>query len=100
MICREVKRNRLIDIVRQIQQADISVIGNFIFGLPDDDLETMSQTLALAAELNCEFANFYSAMAYPGSPLYAMAIRNGPASRSVLAAAMVSARPPATMTAV
>jgi anaerobic magnesium-protoporphyrin IX monomethyl ester cyclase len=64
----------IIDIVRQIQQAGISVIGNFIFGLPDDDVATMQETLKLATELNCEFANFYSAMAYPGSPLYQMAI--------------------------
>ena len=64
-------------IVEQIQQAGINVIGNFIFGLPDDDLETMQQTLDLALELNCEFANFYSAMAYPGSALYRMAIENG-----------------------
>ncbi len=62
------------EIVRQIQTAGISVIGNYIFGLPDDDLVTMRQTLDLAKELNCEFANFYSAMAYPGSPLYSMAV--------------------------
>lgn len=62
------------EIVRQIQTAGINVIGNYIFGLPDDDLETMRQTLDLAKELNCEFANFYSAMAYPGSPLYTMAV--------------------------
>jgi hypothetical protein len=37
----------------------------------------MEQTLKLAEELNCEFANFYSAMAYPGSPLYLMALKNG-----------------------
>lgn len=37
----------------------------------------MRQTLSLAKDLNCEFANFYSAMAYPGSPLYNMAVRNG-----------------------
>src|SRR5437667_443212 len=55
----------------------ICVIGNFIFGLPDDDVQTMQQTLDLALELNCEFANFYSAMAYPGSPLYLMAVQNG-----------------------
>ncbi len=67
----------IIDIVRQIQLAGINVIGNFIFGLPDDDLDTMRQTLDLASELNCEFANFYSAMAYPGSPLYQMAIEKG-----------------------
>lgn len=66
----------IVDIVNQIKKADINVIGNFIFGLPDDDLETMRQTLDLARGLNCEFANFYSAMAYPGSPLYHMAVQN------------------------
>jgi radical SAM superfamily enzyme YgiQ (UPF0313 family) len=70
-------QSEIIDIVRQIQTAGISVIGNYIFGLPDDDVETMQQTLKLATELNCEFANFYSAMAYPGSPLHRMAIEQG-----------------------
>lgn len=63
--------------VREIQAAGINVIGNYIFGLPDDTLESMQETLALAMELNTEFANFYSAMAYPGSPLYTDAIKNG-----------------------
>ena len=45
-------------------------IGNFIFGLPEDNLSSMQATLDLAVELNCEFANFYVAMAYPGSQLY------------------------------
>jgi radical SAM superfamily enzyme YgiQ (UPF0313 family) len=67
----------IIAIVRDIQKAGIFVIGNFIFGLPDDDLETMQQTLDLSKELNCEFVNFYSAMAYPGSPLYLQAVADG-----------------------
>ncbi len=65
------------DVVRAIQGAGINVIGNYIFGLPDDTLETMGQTLALAKDLNCEFANLYAAMAYPGSRLYAEAAKNG-----------------------
>jgi anaerobic magnesium-protoporphyrin IX monomethyl ester cyclase len=69
-------QSEIVDIVNQIKDADINVIGNFIFGLPDDDTETMRQTFELAAELNCEFANFYSAMAYPGSRLYNLAIEN------------------------
>ncbi|HLQ75925.1 MAG TPA: radical SAM protein, partial [Terriglobia bacterium] len=64
----------IVNIVRDIQNADINVIGNFIFGLPDDDLNSMRETMDLAVNLNCEFANFYSAMAYPGSPLYTMAV--------------------------
>jgi radical SAM superfamily enzyme YgiQ (UPF0313 family) len=64
----------IVEIVGQIKKADINVIGNFIFGLPDDDIATMRETLDLAKKLDCEFANFYSAMAYPGSPLYSMAV--------------------------
>ena len=65
------------DVVRRIQGAGINIIANYIFGLPDDSLERMQETFDLALELNCEFANFYSAMAYPGSPLYDDAIRLG-----------------------
>ena len=67
----------IVHIVGAIQAAGIHVIGNFIFGLPDDDRASMQQTLDLALQLNCEFANFYSAMAYPGSPLYAAALHKG-----------------------
>lgn len=73
------KRMRVQDVaqvVRTIQAAGIRVIGNYIFGLPDDTLATMQETLDMALELNCEFANFYSAMAYPGSKLYDLAQDN------------------------
>ena len=52
-------------------------MGNFIFGLPDDTLQTMQETLDLAKELNLEYINFYTAMAYPGSRLYFEAIEQG-----------------------
>ena len=64
----------IIKVVRDIQASGINVIGNYIFGLPDDTYESMEDTLALALEANCEFANFYCAMAYPGSKLYELAI--------------------------
>jgi len=61
------------EVVRMIQAQGINVLGNYMFGLPDDTQETMEETFKLAKELNCEFANFYSVMAYPGSALYAWA---------------------------
>jgi anaerobic magnesium-protoporphyrin IX monomethyl ester cyclase len=64
-------------VVKQVQAAGINVIGNYIFGLPEDDHDTMQATLGMAIDLNCEFANFYSAMAYPGSPLYSLAVSQG-----------------------
>jgi radical SAM superfamily enzyme YgiQ (UPF0313 family) len=61
--------------VRMTYEAGIHVAGNFIFGLPDDDRASLQQTYDLAAELNCEYANFYVAMAYPGSRLYEDSVR-------------------------
>lgn len=60
--------------VRKVQEAGIYVCGNYIFGLPDDTLESMQATLTMAKSLNTEWANFYCAMAYPGSNLYREAI--------------------------
>ena len=62
--------------LEEVRASGISVNANYIFGLPEDDMESMKATLDLALDLNCEFANFYSTMAYPGSPLYNIAIRN------------------------
>jgi anaerobic magnesium-protoporphyrin IX monomethyl ester cyclase len=65
------------DLVRRIQDHGINVIGNYIFGLPEDTVETMQDTLDLSIDLNCEFANYYSAMAYPGSKLFLDALKEG-----------------------
>lgn len=64
-------------VVKMTKDAGIYIMGNFLFGLPDDDMETMRETLDLAKELNCEYINFYAAMAYPGSKLYEESIANG-----------------------
>ena len=61
--------------IEAVRAAGINVIANYLFGLPEDDLETMQATLDLALELNCEFANFYCTMAYPGSQLYNIAVK-------------------------
>jgi radical SAM superfamily enzyme YgiQ (UPF0313 family) len=65
------------DIVKKIRDCGINVIGNYIFGLPEDDMSSMQMTLDLAIEMNTEEANFYSAMAYPGSPLHGLARKEG-----------------------
>ena len=71
---KEVSVLNQIDVIRG---AGINVGGNYIFGLPFDTQETMESTLNFALENPTEMANFYSAMAYPGSPLYAQARREG-----------------------
>ncbi len=64
-------------VVATIRNAGINVIANYIFGLPDDNYETMRETLDLALEMNTEEANFYCAQAYPGSKLHKEAIISG-----------------------
>jgi len=65
------------DVCATIGDAGINIISNYIFGFPDDNLETMQQTLDLALELNTEMANMYPCQALPGSPIYHTAKRNG-----------------------
>lgn len=61
--------------IEMTKAAGIYIIGNFIFGLPDDDLKTMQETLNMAKEFNFEYVNFYTTMAYPGSQLYEDALQ-------------------------
>ncbi len=70
-------QNVIREAVAMAHEAGMYVMGNFIFGLPDDDLGTMQETLEMTKELNLEYVNFYTAMAYPGSQLYEDAIRQG-----------------------
>ena len=71
------KEVNILDVMHDIQNAGINVAGNYIFGLPMDTKESMQDTLDFALENPSEMINFYSAMAYPGSPLYLEAKKKG-----------------------
>jgi anaerobic magnesium-protoporphyrin IX monomethyl ester cyclase len=73
---KHLRQSDIVGTVKAVQEAGINVIGNFMFGLRDDDERTMQATLDLALACLPDFANFYSTMAYPGSGLYAQAIKN------------------------
>lgn len=64
------------DVCKTINDADINIISNYIFGFPEDTRETMQETLNLALELNTEMANMYPCQALPGSPMYYTAKKN------------------------
>ena len=63
-------------VIELTHQAGIHVIANYMFGLPEDDKDSMEQTLKLAKDLNCEWINMCSTMAYPGSKLYFDCVEN------------------------
>jgi radical SAM superfamily enzyme YgiQ (UPF0313 family) len=66
--------DRAIELTRK---ADINIVGNFIFGLPEDTHETMQKTFDMAKQYLFEYANFYAAMAYPGTELHEQAKKDG-----------------------
>tara|TARA_R110002020_G_scaffold390499_2_gene600983 strand:- start:4505 stop:6040 length:1536 start_codon:yes stop_codon:yes gene_type:complete len=63
-------------VVNQIHEADINVMGNYIFGLPGDTHATMQKTLDLSKQLCTMGWNAYAAMPLPGSQLYKDAVQN------------------------
>jgi len=65
------------DVMRDVRHSGLNVISNYIFGFPEDNLETMQQTLDLALELCTEMVNMYPCQALPGSPLYNTAKQMG-----------------------
>ena len=71
------KQVNIREVVKNIKEAGIFVLGNYMFGFPEDNIKTMNETLDLSLELNCEHSNFYAAQALPGSPLYLFAKKQG-----------------------
>ncbi len=63
-------KKNMIEVRNMAKEADINVLGNFMFGLPEDNFDSMQETLDLATEMNCEFVNLYCTTAWPGSQLY------------------------------
>lgn len=70
-------QDKIFTTIEKVRAAEINVGANYIFGLPEDDMESMQATLDLALALNTEWANFYCTMAYPGSQLYKIALKEG-----------------------
>jgi coproporphyrinogen III oxidase-like Fe-S oxidoreductase len=64
-------------VCEKVRANGMNIISNYIFGFPDDTLQTMGETLDLALELNTEMANMYPCQALPGSPMYHMARQKG-----------------------
>ena len=70
-------KNTIKNVIEMTKNVGINVLANLMFGLPDDNFDTMRESLELVQELNCEYSNFYTTMAYPGSRLYEDSLSSG-----------------------
>jgi len=66
--------NKIVEVSNLTHEAGICINANWMFGFPQDTWDTMLQTLHLAQYICSEWANFYCAMAYPGSQLHLQAV--------------------------
>jgi len=55
------------DVIRMTREAGISIMGNFLFGLPGMTADDDTASLEFAKANLFEFVNFYDAKPYPGS---------------------------------
>ena len=74
---KNITREKIRDAVRMTRAAGLRIAGHFILGLPGETEETARRTVALAREIDLDFAHFYSAVPYPGSELFDIASREG-----------------------
>jgi radical SAM superfamily enzyme YgiQ (UPF0313 family) len=63
--------------IANMRRAGIRSFGFFILGYPGDTPESLDRTIEYAVELDPDLANFYPAVPYPGTELYAKARREG-----------------------
>jgi len=65
------------EVIRTIQDNEIKIIANYMFGLPEDNHRTMQKTLGLSLEL-CTLAwNAYPTLPLPGSEIYRKSLEAG-----------------------
>ena len=60
-----------------MRTAGIRSFGFFLLGYPGENLAALERTINYAIDLDPDFANFYPAVPYPGTELYAKAKRDG-----------------------
>ena len=60
-----------------MRDAGVKSFGFFILGYPGETPESLERTIDYAIDLDPDFANFYPAVPYPGTALYARALREG-----------------------
>ncbi len=74
------KKTTITDVVTAVRMAHeggLEVTGHCILGLPGETEESLQMTIDLARFLRLDYAQFYCAVAFPGSELYEQSIENG-----------------------
>ena len=58
------------DVIRMTQDEGVSICADVMFGLWDEDLDSLKRTYAFLVKYNFEWANMYPVFGYPGTKLF------------------------------
>ena len=76
ILSRKTPKEKILKAFRTAQSVGLRTCATFIIGSPEEQLEDLEASFALAKELNADFTAFYYATPYPGTKLYDLAIAN------------------------
>ena len=65
-----ITKEEMINAVRLTQKDGLVASGSFMFGLPDEDKETVKETINFAKKLHADFVQFTLAAPFPGTKFY------------------------------
>jgi len=72
-----IDREKIMRAVALFTKSRVKSLGYFVFGLPGETRETAEATIRFALELPLDYASFYTAVPFPGTPLAAYLRDNG-----------------------
>lgn len=76
LINKKVTVSQIKKAVNLSKKAGLSVTGHFMLGYPGETKSEILKTIKLACMLPFDFAQFYCVVAFPGSDLYDLALKN------------------------
>lgn len=76
-INKNITTDMIVRAVAMAKRIGLQVTGHVILGFPMDTRETMKKTEHFVDSLDLDFVQYYCAMPYPGTELYADAVKNG-----------------------
>jgi radical SAM superfamily enzyme YgiQ (UPF0313 family) len=74
ILSRKMPKEKILQAFRTAQSIGLRTCATFIIGSPEEELDDLEQSFALAKALRADYTAFYYATPYPGTRLYDLAI--------------------------
>ncbi len=76
-IKKNVTKQQIVDAVKTTRKAGIWAAGSFVIGLPEEDRNTLKETIRFAKKLGADYVGFDRAAPFPGTEFYETVQKEG-----------------------